>query len=246
MRLGLSSAAAPDADLFELLLACARRGLAALELRDGDAHGVTGGPDGLDGAEARRRAREAGVELVGFRSGAAANDERLGPLAAEADTPVLVDGADDVARRIQRATSLRAAGARVCVVVAGNTPAEVIEDMVSAGFPVAWDAHAAAGDLGAAGQRILRAAGDGFRHIRLIGGGPESAMHEGRGVGELMGRLALAGYTGSLVLAPGSSRYRVAWERWLGRRGGWGCGSKTADPTLVSFDAPAPPPGGGR
>jgi sugar phosphate isomerase/epimerase len=246
MRLGLSSAAAPDADLSELLLACARRGLAALELRDGDAHGVTGEPDGLDGAQARRMAREAGVELVGFRSGGTVSDERLGTLAAEADTPVLVDGADDVAPRIRRATSLRTAGARVCVVVAGDTPADVIEDMVAAGFPVAWDADAVAGGLGAAGQRILQAAGDALRHIRLIGGGPEVAMHEGRGVGALMGRLALAGYAGSLVLAPGSSRYRVAWERWLGRRGGWGCGSKTADPTLVSFDTPAPTPGGGR
>jgi hypothetical protein len=246
MRLGLSSAAAPDADLSELLLACARRGLAALELRDGDAHGVTGGPDGIDGGEARRMAQEAGVELVGFRSGGAANDEWLGQLAAEADTPVLVDGDDDVARRIQRATSLQAAGARVCVVVVGDVPTDVLEAVVSARFPVAWDGHVAAGDLGAAGERILRTAGQDLHHVRLIGGGPETAMHEGRGVGELMGRLALAGSAGSLVLAPGSARYRVAWERWLGRRGGWGCGSKTADPTLVSFDAPAPTPARGR
>ena len=28
-----------------------------------------------------------------------------------------------------------------------------------------------------------------------------------------------------LILAPSSTRYRVAWETWLGRRGGWGCGS---------------------
>ena len=40
MRLALSSAAAPDAMLEELLEAATRRGLEAVELREGDAHGV--------------------------------------------------------------------------------------------------------------------------------------------------------------------------------------------------------------
>ena len=42
----------------------------------------------------------------------------------------------------------------------------------------------------------------------------------------MMRELALAGYGGSLALAPSDQRYRVVWNAWLGRRGGWGCGSK--------------------
>lgn len=43
MRLALSSAAAPDLALEELLDACVRRGLAALEPEAGHAHGIAPG-----------------------------------------------------------------------------------------------------------------------------------------------------------------------------------------------------------
>ena len=42
-------------------------------------------------------------------------------------------------------------------------------------------------------------------------------MHEGRGVGELMARLALSGFGGMVILAPSSPRFHVAWATWLGR-----------------------------
>jgi hypothetical protein len=60
---------------------------------------------------------------------------------------------------------------------------------------------------------------------------------EGQGIGALMARLTLAGYQGTLALAPSTSRYLYAWGAWLGRgTGGWGCGSKTADDSLVRLN----------
>ena len=105
--------------------------------------------------------------------------------------------------------------------------------VLDGGFEVAWDADGWGGDLGLAGARLLALAGPWLRHIRIAGGGPEAALQEGRGVGALMARLALAGYDGVLILSPGAPAYRVAWETWLGQRGGWGCGSRASDPSLV-------------
>ncbi|HEU0077096.1 MAG TPA: hypothetical protein VFQ76_05560, partial [Longimicrobiaceae bacterium] len=60
MRLGLSSSAAPELALAELAAACGRRGLAALELVSGDAHGVSpGSPVGTLPED---------VEVVAFRA----------------------------------------------------------------------------------------------------------------------------------------------------------------------------------
>ncbi|HET9947764.1 MAG TPA: hypothetical protein VFQ22_02445, partial [Longimicrobiales bacterium] len=106
MRLGLSSAAAPDAPLDELLAACVRRGLEVLELRDGDGHGVSEGPDAVGGAEARRRALEAGVTLSGFRAESDGSDLRLARLAVAAEAPVLVGCGCSMAFRIERARRL--------------------------------------------------------------------------------------------------------------------------------------------
>ncbi|MGH7506725.1 MAG: hypothetical protein ACRELX_13785, partial [Longimicrobiales bacterium] len=81
-RLGLSSAAAPDASLDELISACARRGLAALELREGDAHGIeTDDGASSSSAAAAERAAAAGVTIVGYRSTRPGRDPRLARLA---------------------------------------------------------------------------------------------------------------------------------------------------------------------
>lgn len=74
-----------------------------------------------------------------------------------------------------------------------------------------------------------------LRYIRFRGGGPEAAQQSGLGVGALMARLALARFAGPLVLAPSTPKYRYIWHAWLGRAGGWGCGSKQADASLVSL-----------
>ena len=68
MRLALSSAAAPDASLEELLDACARRGIDALELEEGHGHGLDADTVSSEAAaEAAARAADAGVDLAGFR-----------------------------------------------------------------------------------------------------------------------------------------------------------------------------------
>jgi hypothetical protein len=232
MRLGLSSAAAPDATIDELLAACVRRGLAALELRQQDAHGVTGAPDGIGGAEAQERARAAGIEITGFRSETGGEDLSLARVAAAAGAPVLVGGCC-VRARAHRAAGLRAVGVEVAVALEGDVPLDALERAAACGAQVAWDANVVTGGLGGTAARLLDRLGGRLRHIRILGGGPEAAMQEGRGVGELMGRLALAGYTGTVILSPSSTRYRVAWQTWVGRRAGWGCGSKEEDPSLV-------------
>jgi len=245
MKLGLSSAAAPDAGLDELLAICARRGLAVLDLRVGDAHGVEGPMYGLGGAAAAERARAAGVRVSAFRSSGEGQDLRAAPVAAAAGAPVLVGGGPSLTARVRRGHTVTARDARAVVVLDGEASTVDLELVLATDLELAWDVDVAAGSVGGAAERILGAAGGRLRHIRILGGGPEAAMQEGHGVGELMSRLALAGYDGTVILAPSSSRYRVAWQHWLGRRGGWGCGSKSADPSLVSLEGPLLGVGGG-
>ena len=244
MRLGLSSAAAPDATLDELIAICGRRGLAALELRESDGHGVSGAPGGVGGAEAQERARAAGVEITGFRSSTGGEDLALARMAAAAGAPVLVDGGCCVSSRVDRAGGLSSVGADIAVVLGGDVSNETLERAIGCGCQLAWNVDVSAGDAGATAVRFLDRLGECLRHVRILGGGPEAAMQEGKGVGELMARLALAGYTGTIILSPSSTMYRVAWRNWLGRRGGWGCGSKQEDPSLVRLDGVAFAAGG--
>lgn len=236
MRLGLSSAAAPDASLDELLAACLRRGLVALELREEDGHGVSGGPEGMGGAEAQGCARSAGVEITGFRSKAGGEDLALARVAAGAGAPVLVAGSCCLPSRAERAAGLASVGAEIAVTLHGDGLEEELERALVCECQLAWDVDLAEGNVGATTARLLSRVGDRLRHVRIIGGGPEAALQEGKGVGELMGRLALAGYGGSVILAPSSPRFGVAWRSWLGRRAGWGCGSKQEDSSLVNLD----------
>lgn len=234
MRLGLCSGADADAPLAALLEAGERRGLAALELRQGDGHGVT--PDDPDAAAFRAvQAAERGVPVTGFRLvGSGSAPEALAHLSRALNAPILVDGPGDVAARADLAGALVELGARAALVVRG--PDAVAQARAAdPALELAWDADPSAVALGSQAAALLDAVGGRLRHVRLHGGGPEAALQEGRGVGETMGRLALAGYDGTLALTPSSPRYRVVWQAWLGRRGGWGCGSKTADPDLVTL-----------
>lgn len=104
---------------------------------------------------------------------------------------------------------------------------------------MAWEADPANAPLGATAAALLSGCREALVHIRLLGAGPESAMHEGRGVGDLMARLALSGFGGMVILAPSSPRFHVAWAIWLGRRRGWGCGSRASEPSLVTLASPA-------
>lgn len=235
MLLGLSSAAAPDAALDELLDAAVRRGLGALELRDGDAHGVMPGDGGVSAMAAAERAAAANVTLSGYRSDRVAHDLALARLSYALGAPVILDGPDDVVTRIDRARQMVAAGGDVAVVLRGDSVADDAALVAAAGLGLAWEANPAFGSLGAIAESLLQQYPSWLRHIRLIGGGPETEMQHGKGVGELMRQLALAGYDGKLILAPSTPGYRIAWRNWLGRHRGWGCGSKATESSLVQL-----------
>lgn len=232
MRLGLSSAAAPGASFDELLAICKRRGFAALELREQDAHGVDR-DCAFEAAVHAQAAEAAGVAITGFRASNDGSELRLARLGEALGSTVLIDARPDMRGAIERAAALGSAGARMGLALNGAEPDADLAQLALADFEIAWDADPAHGELGARAARLLDVFGRRLRHVQVIGGGPESAMNEGRGVGEVMARLALAGYDGAVLLAPSAARYRVAWDTWLGRRGGWGCGSKAFDASLV-------------
>ena len=156
MLVALSSHAAPRASLQELIDGCARRGLFALHLVPGHAHGI--------------EADAAPQEIAGIR-----------------------------------------------VVTASTNCIEV---------------NAAVEDVDAAVRTRLDGSVD---LIVLRGAGPEAAQHEGRGIGALMTRLTLSGYRGVLSLAPSSNAVLPVWRTWLQQGRKWGCGSKTADESLVQL-----------
>ncbi|HEX6134684.1 MAG TPA: hypothetical protein VFZ24_12010 [Longimicrobiales bacterium] len=225
MRLGLSSAAAADVELADLVQACTQRGLSALELREEDAHGVA-----FADVPAAQTSLPAGL-IAGLYARESTDAVRLARAAVALRAPVIVADEGTAARRVRLARSIAASGGGALPLMRG--PARDWLDGVADQDPgYAWEVDPGITDLARDADLVLRAvrAPD---YIRFIGGGPEAALQEGRGIGVLMGRLALAGYDGAVVLAPSSPRYRVAWSSWLGRRGGWGCGSKVADAALV-------------
>lgn len=237
MRVGLSSAAAPGATLDELLGACALRGLPALELREGDAHGVHPGMGVAAASVARDAAAAAGIVITGYRTFAEVGDAAgLAAFGRALASPLILALPGPTTTRLAAAVRLLAAGADVLIATRSGLTDGEVASAISHGLGLAWDADPDLEHLGARTATLLDAAGPALRTILMIGGGPEAAMHEGQGVGELMARLALARYDGAFVLAPSTPRYQVAWDSWLGRRGGWGCGSRAADPSLVQLD----------
>jgi hypothetical protein len=238
MVLGLSSAAAPEATLEDLLETAARRGFGAVELREGDAHGVIPDDDGPGIAATLAEAAVVGIAISGYRIGRAGHDLALARLSHALGAPMVLDGPDDVAGRMARAVQMRRAGADVAVVLRGASAPEDAAIVAAAGLALAWDADPRAGPLDLLVESLLQRSPGRLRHIRLLGGGPEVMMQGGRGIGGMMRRLALAGYEGTLVLAPSTTRYRVAWQQWLGRRGGGsGCGSRNGDLPLARLAA---------
>ncbi|MGH7507233.1 MAG: hypothetical protein ACRELX_16375, partial [Longimicrobiales bacterium] len=129
-------------------------------------------------------------------------------------------------------------------VLPADAPTRDAAFCIAAGADLAWDADPAGAPMSAKVRMILREFGPRLRHIRLIGGGPEAAIQEGQGVGELMASLALEGFDGAVVLAPSSDNYRVAWRTWLGHGRGWGCGSKRSDRSPLPIATDAAVPGG--
>lgn len=248
VRTGLSSSVAREASLDELVAGATRHGLTVLELCVGGRHGVSSAlaedASALDAVI--KTMASANVTVSSYREFGGERAETLGALSRGLGATVLVDAAGPLAKRLVRADDLREAGARAAVVVRGATAADDAHTTARAGHLVAWDAAPSDEHLGMQAQAVLTAcvtAGDdgGERatalcQVRLAGGGPESTLHEGRGIGELMARLALARYDGTVMLAPSSPTYHVLWDRWLGRHRGWGCGSHASDPSLVTLE----------
>lgn len=226
MRLGLSSAAAPDASLAGLVDACDRRGLPALEVVDGHGHGIS--PADVAASVARvAEVRDGNVGIVACRTGWEIDAARLADLSVALGVPVVIAGPEDSTRRIRRARSVVRYGGHALVVV-GHDTADDAEAVAAEGLEVALEVAPAHAPVGEATLAWLRRAVSGLPHIRLLAGGPETSLHEGRGVGAFLRELAAGGFAGTLVVAPSSPRFRIAWAAWLGRRGGWGCGSAGA------------------
>jgi hypothetical protein len=251
MRLSLSSAALPGADLAGLLEACERRGLGGLELVAGegplpDHRGVAaaGFPDALAAA---------GVALTGIHvadpvaaaSAAAARLSRaldvpvVAPLSTTIGTPlpVLLEVYGDEGGRLLlcHCTHLE--------LVTGLRGALDVLDEPRVGL--AWEIVPGEDDP-AAVARLVETVGGRLEYVRLRGGGPEAAAQTGLGVGPLVASLARARYAGPLVLLPSTPAYRRAWGAWLGRGGGWGCGSRSPGAPLALSARPSRTPTGTR
>jgi sugar phosphate isomerase/epimerase len=245
MRLAVCSAAAPELDLADLLDAMGRRGMDGVELVCGEGrHGLWTGSPQTDLVAARRAASNAGVRIIGLRSGSAeeAASCQAARFAAFLGMAVVVDGRGfDAASLEQAADCYAAAGARL-VLGFGSDLQEaerlraLAEATPAATVGLGWEVRPGADDPGSAAA-LLAAVGPRLAYVRLHGGGPESAGQTGQGIGALMARLTLTRYGGPLVLTPSTPRYHEVWRRWLLGGGGWGCGSKTADPDLVQIGA---------
>lgn len=245
MRLTLSTAAARELTIPELLEACRLRGLAGLELVAGDAHGIRPGLAARDVAATRAAVEAAGVAIAAYRGRSfhEVMGEDAARLSAALSAPVVVpagDVGDAGAIASVAASYARAGGTLLLEHPSDAEQAGMLRDVAEIvgrdTIGLAWEVDPADPRFTSEAAAVLRAAGPFLRHVRLLGGGPEAARQEGRGIGAMMARLTLAGFRGSLAIAPSTHRYRVAWGAWLGRRGGWGCGSKSADPGLVCLE----------
>jgi hypothetical protein len=258
MRLGITSDTAPQFTLDELVRSCAHRGLAALELVEGHGHGIGAGTTLARARAVRALLTETGVRHAVYRPAASrdALSAATADLAGSLGADVLVDAAaalSDIGRLERAARRFEAVGAGLVVVQPPDmTPSArraAMEAIASVALPpstgpgsvgtgLALDPDA--GDLAAAAPAAPHAGSALLRYIRLPGSGPEAAASEGKGIGALIARLTLAGYRGSIMLAPTSHRTLPVWRVWLGRTSGWGCGSKESDPSLVQLGTLTP------
>ena len=240
----LSSNAAGEAKLAELLAACSRRGLAGVELVEGDAHGLVPAMEShcLDAVDTALETTR--VQIVALRVAAASDPDLIAAyaaLAARYGSALVVPGEGVDAEAANRLGAIaRAAGARLLFshdsdVSAAAALRECIEVADAAEhLGLAWEVRPADDDPEAL-PAVMAAAGAHLSYVRLHGGGPESVQQTGRGVGSLIARLTLARFAGPLVLTPSTTRYHYIWRAWLGAGKGWGCGSKKSDPSLVAL-----------
>ena len=147
--------------------------------------------------------------------------------------PVLVLlalGTFDVSQMVSRQDDLQSAAAEAEAIVQASPPKDsAARDTVRAHdttvLGLAWEIEPASASLEVA-SAVLFATRDLLGLVRLHGGGPEQRLQDGRGVGPVLGELALSGYTGPIVLCPSSRDARTLdlWARWAESRGSSGCG----------------------
>lgn len=240
----LSSNAAREAKLSELLAACSRRGLAGLEVVEGDAHGLVPDMEShcFDAVDTALKTTGVGIGVLRMAGPPDPDSiEAYAGLAARYGAAIVVP-ANDVDAEVAGRLAAIARGARIRILLAHRSDAaataalsariEAAGDAEHLGL--AWEVHPATDDPEALAA-VLAAAGPHLACVRLHGGGPESEQQTGRGVGSLIARLTLARFDGPLVLTPSTTRYHYIWRAWLGAGKGWGCGSKKSDPSLVAL-----------
>lgn len=243
MRLTLSSEAAPDCSLAELLEVAARRGFAGVELVSGHVHGVD---LWLPTAELLEHVEGPGemprVSAFCPATGEEACSVEAALLSRALRVPIIAPPGEWDEALLHGAARVYRAMRGTLLLTHGSDPAEaaalgaLIAEATPGVLGLAWEVDPAIADLATAAPKVLDATGTLLRYVRLRGGGPEAAEQEGRSVGVFMAPLALARYAGPLALTPSTPTYLRAWGAWLGRRGGWGCGSKVADPSLVQLN----------
>ena len=230
MRLGLSSDAARDAPAADLLAICRRRGLSALEITAGAGANVVEAS-----ALTAQHADTGSVALVGLLIAEPGDANGIAALTRRVGAPAIVASDAALAQRIRMTNDILDADGEARVLVRGNA-ADWIDIVVASGLPFSWQIDDTWTDPPADAAFILQRVAR-IEYVRLVGGGPETALQEGRGVGAVMRTLALSGYSGPLILTPSSQRFRVAWSAWLGRRGGWGCGSAAQRTAALSIES---------
>jgi hypothetical protein len=236
MRLGLSSEAAPDLTLPELVDACGNRGLTSLEVVGGGGHGIEASLTAAAAGAVVRLVEKAGVSLAALYLRVIEEEPLENALRAASlmRTPLLLSLPEP--RSAEAGDIVREASTAGCrILFLHRSDADVVESLADAvrtrppgAAGLAWEVDPRRDEPGA-WTSVLRIAGSSLAYVRLRGGGPESLEQTGLGVGALMARLALSAFQGPLVLTPSDRRYHRAWRSWLGRGGGWGCGSKQAD-----------------
>jgi hypothetical protein len=232
----LSTSASPGLEPGDFLDGCARRGLAGVE--------VDAGTDPVAALErwcapaAERGMRIAAVRVAGL---AEAGDARLVAAAARLGVPVSAP-ADTAALDAVPLLDRAYACAGGSLLLAHGTDAAAAErlrvaaEAAGEGVGLAWCVRPGA-DSPELRAAALAAAGPRLRLVRLFGGGPEAQSQTGQGVGALIARLTLVRFAGPIVLTPSRAEYRTAWRQWIRAGRGWGCGSRTADPSLVTLGA---------
>jgi uncharacterized protein (DUF2249 family) len=222
--LALSGNALPHASLDELERVCHARGLDGQEL-------VIDGAADVETLVTRAREAKARVVAIRVMQLAESAVPALARASAVLGAPVSVAHQGVSQALLDRVVPVfEEAGGRLLLAHRSSLDEAlatfgIVDALGSAAVDVAWDVEPSATKLDAS-SAILLAVGARLRLVRLHGGGPEQRDQDGRGIGPLLGELALSGYAGPIVLCPSSREPAILerWARWAASSGSSGCG----------------------